>query len=481
MATLQPYAPTAAKPWNLDRVLHFYRRAGYGCTLAQAQAALQKSPTDLVDELFDTAADLGAPDPPYWAGWTNVDYDNDPDEDLYFKHQDQLARRWLGEMLSEGVRARMAFFWHNHFVTELEVVGCNSYFWDYFSLVHEFAFGNFRVFAREMGKNAAMLVYLNGNQNIADEPNENYARELLELFTMGENNGYSQVDIVEMARALTGWQAAMYECTPAFYDASLHDTQNKTIFGKTANYNFNQAHNLIFTERAEQVSHFICEKLYKFFVYAKPDAAIVEELATTFRNSNWEILPVVKQLLKSEHFFEQSFISCQIRSPLDSMLPIWAAAGAKYPDHIEDGQMDAARYYSYTLGQEIFNPPNVAGWKGYRSWINESTLTGRWQTSSSIVYYIQENETLRENLRALAQNLTSNSNNPALITEQLVHFFTGQKLDPTQQFAATGAFKSGIPQNYFDDGSWNLDWDEAPYQCTNLLYFLVRMPEFQLS
>lgn len=481
MPTLQPYTPTAAKPWNLDRVLHLYRRIGYGCTLAQAQAALQKSPTQLLDELLDTAADLGAPDPPYWAGWTNVDYENDPDEDLYFKHQDQLAQRWLGEMLSEGVRARMAFFWHNHFVTELDVVGCNSYFWDYFSLIHEYAFGNFRVFAREMGKNAAMLVYLNGNQNIADEPNENYARELLELFTMGENNGYSQVDIVEMARSLTGWQAEMYECTPAFYDASQHDNQNKTIFGKTANYNFNQAHNLIFTERAEQVSQFICEKLYKFFVYQKADAAIIAELAKTFRDSNWEILPVVRQLLKSELFFDDTSINCQIKSPLETMLPIWSAAGARFPDHISEDEMNSVRYYSYTLGQEIFNPPNVAGWKGYHSWLNESTLTARWQSSANVVYYVQENEPLRENLRSLAQNLTSNSNDPALVTERLVHFFTGQKLDATQQFAATGAFKSGIPQNYFDDGSWNLDWDEAPYQCANLLYFLVRMPEFQLG
>ncbi len=477
---LQPYIPTVDKPWNLERVLHFYRRAGFGCTLAQAEAALQKSPSDLVDELFDAAADLGAPDPPYWAGYTNADYDADPDPDLYFKNQDDLVRRWLGEMLSEGIRAKMGLFWHNHFVTSLDVVGCNSYFWDYFSLIHEYAFGNFRVFAREMGKNAAMLVYLNGNQNIADEPNENYARELMELFTMGENNGYSQIDIVEMARAMTGWQAAMYECTPAFFDPNLHDNQSKTIFGKAANYNFNQAHNLIFTERIEQVSRFIVEKIYKNYVYQNPDPAVVDELAATFK-TNWEILPVMKILLKSEHFFDEKSMSCKIRSPLESLLPIVQAAGARFPDHLDNDWMDNIRYYCSQLGQRIFNPPNVAGWKGYRNWVNESTLAARWNYSAAMAYFMQENETMRENLRSLAQNLTANSNDPELVTEKLVLFFTGQKLDAVHLFAAVGNFKSGIPQNYFDDGSWNLDWNEAPYQVVNLLYFLVKMPEFQLN
>lgn len=477
--SLLPYVPTAAKPWNLERVLHLYRRLGFGCTLEQAQDALLKSPSDLIDELLDAASDLGAPTPPYWSGFTTQDYENDPD--LVFVHRDELARRWLGNMLSEGVQSKMAFFWHNHFVTELEVVGCNSYFWSYFSMLHQYAFGNFRVFARELGKNPAMLVYLNGNQNIADAPNENYARELLELFTMGENNGYSQVDIVEMSRALTGWQADMYACTPAYFDNTLHDTQNKTIFGKTANYNFNQAHNLVFTERAQQVSEYITTKLYKAYLHAKPDPQIIAGLAETFRNANWEILPVMKQMIKSEHFFEEASLSAHIKSPVELMLQILQVGGARYPDHLNDDWMDAIRYYSYQLGQEIFNPPNVAGWKGYRTWINESTLAARWQVASYMVFFLADNETMRENLRELAKSLTDDSNDPALIAAALTRFFTGQTLDAVQANTATAYFKSGIPQNYFEDGSWNLDWNEAPYQVANLFYYLVRLPEFQLN
>jgi uncharacterized protein (DUF1800 family) len=201
-----------------------------------------------------------------------------------------------------GYQAKMALFWHNHFVTELDVFGCNAYLWDYFSLIHEHAFGNFRIFTREMGKSGAMLSYLNGNDSVAGNPNENYARELMELFTMGEGNGYSQQDIVEMSRALTGWRANEYLCTPPYFDPARHDSGPKTIFGQTANFDYTTAHNLIFSARGTQVSHFIAGKLYKHFVANKLDNEVVAGLAQTFRNNNWELMPVIKQLIKSERF-----------------------------------------------------------------------------------------------------------------------------------------------------------------------------------
>ncbi|HNM25065.1 MAG TPA: DUF1800 family protein, partial [Saprospiraceae bacterium] len=313
---LQPYVPSADKPWNARRVAHVYRRLGFGASLAQIQQGLQMSPSDLIDQLFDTAIDLGTPDPPFWAGYTSADYDADPDS--LYTHRTEMRQRWMTEMLDEGIRAKMALFWHNHFVTELIDYGCNAYMWDYYSLINEYAFGNFKVFVREMGKNPAMLDYLNGNLNVVGSPNENYARELMELFTMGESNGYTQADIVEMARALTGWQAKAYLCTPAYYDAARHDNGTKTIFGQTGNYNFNTAHNLIFTARAQQVAHFIPTKIYKNFVYQYPDNQVIDGLAQTFQNNNWELLPMMKQLFKSEHFFDDQFINARLKSPLES-------------------------------------------------------------------------------------------------------------------------------------------------------------------
>ena len=268
---LSAYVPSSAKPWNARRVAHLYRRMGFGASLAQIQQGLQMSPSDLIDQLLETAADLGPPDPPYWGGWTMDEYAANPDPNLVFIHRDELRRRWMGEMLDEGIRAKMALFWHNHFVTELDVYGCNAFLWSYFSMIHDNAFGNFRIFTREMGKTGAMLIYLNGNLSIAGQPNENYARELMELFTMGESNGYTQADIVAMARALTGWRGNDYECDPPFFEPTLHDNTPKTIFGQTSNFGFTTAHNLIFTARANQVSEFITGKLYKHcLLYTSP-------------------------------------------------------------------------------------------------------------------------------------------------------------------------------------------------------------------
>jgi len=477
---LSAYVPSSAKPWNARRVAHLYRRMGFGASLAQIQQGLQMSPSDLIDQLLETAADLGPPDPPYWGGWTMDEYAANPDPNLVFIHRDELRRRWMGEMLDEGIRAKMALFWHNHFVTELDVYGCNAFLWSYFSMIHDNAFGNFRIFTREMGKTGAMLIYLNGNLSIAGQPNENYARELMELFTMGESNGYTQADIVAMARALTGWRGNDYECDPPFFEPTLHDNTPKTIFGQTSNFGFTTAHNLIFTARANQVSEFITGKLYKHFVYQNVDNQVVNELAQTFRDNNWELLPVLKKLFKSEHFFEERFMSVCHKNPLESMLNLYKAAGTPSALVAED-RWNAIGYWAYQLGQEVFNPPNVAGWKGYRNWINESTLTARWNYSSAVAYWLSTEEPSRESLRTLAQTLTNDSNDPTLITSALVEFFTGQSLEPVHLQAAVINFKAGIPENYYQDGSWNLYWDEAPYQVVNLLYYLVKLPEFQLT
>lgn len=475
---LLPYVPSPEKPWDARRVAHLYRRLGFGASNQQIQAGLLMSPSDLIDQLLDAAADLGPPDPPYWAGYTTDDYQADPD--LKFVNRDELRYQWLNDMLDEGIRAKMALFWHNHFVTGLNVYDCNAYLWDYYSLINAYAFGNFRIFTREMGKNAAMLVYLNGNQNIATEPNENYARELMELFTMGEGNGYSQADIVELARALTGWQAQMYQCTPPFFEPTLHDGSSKTIFGQSANFTFTTAHNLIFTERAEQVSRYITGKLYKQFVYRTIDEQVIEGLATTIKSSNWELLPVIKQLVKSEHFFEDAFIGAQLKMPLESMIPI-LKMGNSNAGLWTDNQRGATSYWAMLLGQQIFDPPNVAGWPGHRKWINESTLVARWDYAAATAYWLSIDETLRENLRSIAQDLTNDGNDPVLITKALTDYFLSVPLEPVYQAAAVINFKSGIPENYYADGSWNLYWDEAPYQIVNLLYYLVKLPEFQLT
>ena len=473
---LDPYVPSVAKPWNARRVAHLYRRLGFGATLDQIQQGLLMSPSDLVDQLLDNAANLTQPPAPAWANEPQ-----NPGNAIVEEQRRSMRHLWLEGMLGEGVRAKMAFFWHNHFVTKLLVYGCNAYLWSYYDLLHRYAFGNFREFTLEMGKNPAMLVFLNGNVNVVGEPNENYARELMELFTMGEGNGYTQADVVEMARALTGWTASFNDCTPPAFDPARFDNNPKTIFGKTDNFNFDSAHYLIFSERAEEVSRFVTGKIYKHFLYPTTFYPVIEGLAQTFRDNNWELLPVYKQLFKSEHFFDEQFFSSKIKSPMDVLLPLLKSAGAKYPDHVKPEWWDDISFYAQRLGQELFGPPNVAGWKEHRTWVNESTLTGRWNYAALITQFLQQNDQLKDNLRTIAKTLTNNSKDPAVITAALTEFYLRQELDAVQQQAAVLYFKSSIPENYFTNGTWNLDWDEAPGQIINLLIFLAKLPEFQLT
>lgn len=476
---LQPYVPTTDKPWNARRVVHLYRRLGFDASLAQIQQALQMTPVALVDQLLDTAAGLGPPDPTPWANWSAADYGGNTT--LIFQHIRELKRRWMIDFATEGIRSKMAFFWHDHFVTQLSGYMCNSWLWDYYSSLHEFAYGNFKTFALKIGKSPAMLHYLNGNLNVVGEPNENYARELMELFTMGESNGYTQLDVVEMSRALTGWKASFNDCTAPFFDPAKFDDAPKTIFGVTDTFDFTSAHLLIFQERPMQVSQFITAKIYRNYVYQTVDPQIIEGLATTFRDNNWELLPVLRQLFKSEHFFEARFLNARLKSPLEALIPVLKMAGAKSSDHILPAWWDDIAFFSGRLGQIIFDPPNVAGWPGNRAWINESTLASRWNYAALVANFLSKNDQLGENLRAIAQTLTNDSKDPVLITGALVDFFTGQTLDPIYLDAATGYFKSGIPEGYFTDGSWNLSWDEVPGQIINLLKYLFKLPEYQLS
>ncbi len=479
---LAPYEPSVDKPWNAQRVAHLYRRLGYGATYEEIEQGLLLHPGALVDRLLDQAAALPEPPPPQpedWSDWTTADYAGSFSK--VEEHRRYLRHRWLSEMLDESVRAKMAHFWLNHFVTKIYIVGCNAYTWKYYALLNRLALGNFRQLVLEMGKNPAMLVFLNGNVNEAGNPNENYARELMELFTLGEGNGYTQMDVVEMSRALTGWRASFNDCTPHYFDSTKHDHGVKTILGATGPFDFDQAHLLIFEQRPQQAAEFIAGKLYRHLVAPTPDVAVVGALAKTFRDNDWELLPVLKQLLKSEHFFEERFFHAQIKSPLELLIGVLKMCGVRAAEHVEAAWWDDVAFWLDKLGQTLFDPPNVAGWPGHRAWINESTLANRWKFTALLITLISKNAQVRQHLRNMAKSLSNNSKDPGVIVPACIEFFCGIPLENIPLQAAIDTFKDGIPEHYYTDGSWNLDWDEAPYQVLQMLQYLARQPEFQLQ
>ena len=472
--SLAVYQPREEKPWNRSRVAHLFRRMGFGSSPKDQEDAMAKSPEVLVDELIDAAINLPLPDPPIWANKARSEY-NDFNEEANQERLEWIVQ-WIGDMVKHGLREKMALFWHNHFVTQLETYQCPSWMYAYHKLLQEYALGNFRVFTEEMGKNPAMLVYLNGVQNSRREPNENYARELFELFTLGRDNGYDQKDIEETARALTGWNVFNGFCEPIEYNDLFHDNREKTIFGKTGNWGYDDVHELLFAERKELIANHICQKLYAHFVNPQVDETVIEGLAATFLENNFEIAPVLRQLFKSEHFFDDATIGTQFKSPYEFFLSFINDGAFPYDSEI----LQSIGFLTTFLGQQILSPPDVAGWPGNRSWINSNTLTGRWQALDFYLFNLFENH--GPNLVDLAKELSGNSTDPAEVTQAIAdHFIPNGLSTPELYDSATIAFKSEIPQNYFDDELWNLDWEEARIQVALLIRFLSRLPEFQLQ
>ncbi|MEM1215530.1 MAG: DUF1800 family protein, partial [Bacteroidota bacterium] len=301
-------------------------------------------------------------------------------------------------------------------------------------------------------------------------------RELFELFTLGQDVGYTQDDIVDAARALTGWNGYTSLCAPIGYANLLHDPGTKTIFGQTGNWDYDDLHDLLFTERANEIATFICRKLYTYYVHPEPAEDIIAGMAVTFLANDWEILPVLRQLFKSEHFFDEFVIGTQIKSPLTYMLS--TVIENELPVNAE--VTNFILFSGYQLGQGLFNPVDVAGWPGDRTWVNSNTITGRWQTADFIIFSTFENAP--QLLVDFAIRLTSpTANDPALVTQAIVDFLLPRGLDTPEAYAvATTVFKFEVPQNYFDSGEWNLSWETVPVQVALLLRHLSRLPEFQL-
>ncbi len=472
--TLAPYVPSEERPWNRERVQHLYRRMGFGIAAKNIAAALEESPTALVNRMIDEAINLPLPEAPYWANYTRSDYEGNED---YIEQSNAWIMQWGRDMFQHGFREKLALFWHNHFVTELDAYVCPSWQYAYHKLLQEYALGDFKTFLIEMGKTPAMLVYLNGVQNTRLEPNENYARELFELFTLGRDNGYTQQDIEETARALTGWNDLEEVCAPVFFRPFTHDSGEKTILGRTGNWNYMDVHTILFEERADEIAELICTKFYKQFVAPQVEESILVGMKETFKTNNFNIAPVLRQLFQSEHFFDAANIGVVIKSPIEHMLMIATEWGV---EELSDEFVRFIFYTSSVLGQRIFNPVDVAGWQGDRTWIDSSKLPARWQHAEGILGAVYQQQP--ELLLGIALSLVGNSNDPYAVSRAIVDYLipNGFQNEDTYERAAI-VFKSEIPENYYEDGSWNLYWEEAPTQVGLLIRYLIRQPDFQLA
>lgn len=488
-STLAPYTA------NLDQVraAHLYRRLGFSASVATINQATVQNTGSLIDGLIDQAIAMAPIPAPTWANWTNANYPEDDDARNQIRNQQksefQLA--YANSLLNNNLRDRLSFFWSNHFVTELEVYNCNAFLYEYIDCLQKNSIGNFKTFVSEIGLTNAMLYYLDGVFNNGKNPNENYARELYELFTLGEGNGYTETDVIETARALSGYvERGEIGCTPVTFDATKHDAGSKTIFGQTANFGYEQVVDNLFTQKSGEIAEFICRKLYEFFVH--PDSrdeannaqSIIDGMATTFVSSNFEIAPVLRQLFKSQHFFDDEAIGVIIKSPVDFYFNTLKETNFAYTDTNVAEMVN----YSALLSQEIFEPFDVAGWQRNRSWINTNFIIGRWLTIESILenFYSADNEQFRTLALDISGNVGLTSTNPDTVARLIIDFLLPKGLLDEPEYAkAFAIFRSDIEEVYFEGGnqeSWTLaTWPNAPFQVYLLVQYLARQPEFQLK
>ncbi len=273
-----------------------------------------------------------------------------------------LNLTWLGQMINSEaqLREKMSFFWHGHFACRV----INIFFQQQLlNVIRENALGNFGDLLREISKSPAMLSFLNNQQNKKQHPNENFAREVMELFTMGRGN-YTENDIKEGARAFTGWG---FNMKGEFVERPfLHDTGNKTFLGKTGNFNGDDIIDILLEQR--QTAKFIATKLYRYFVNDIPDESKIELLADRFYESGYDIKKLLADIYTSDWFYNEKNIGNRIKSPVELL------AGIRRLIPMELGQPEAQLLFQRALGQILFYPPNVAGWPGGKNWIDSSAL-----------------------------------------------------------------------------------------------------------
>ncbi|MVM39344.1 DUF1800 family protein [Spirosoma sp. HMF3257] len=371
-----------------QQMRYLFARAGFGATPAELDAASRKSLKKVVRQLFNDSesvpelrvveADTSETKKQLKGLFRNGQLDKDMLKERIRDNAEKvrdLNLQWLDQMAigKAALREKMALFWHGHFACRTQ--GRNPLFMQqYANTIRQNALGKFSDLLMAVSKEPAMLQFLNNQQNRKNAPNENFAREVMELFTLGRGN-YSEHDIKEAARAFTGWQF-----TPDghfIFREQVHDEGEKTIFGKTGAFKGEDVIAMLLENK--QTARFVTAKIYRFFVNETEDKKRVDELAAQFYKSNYDITDLLETIFTSDWFYDPKNVGAHIKSPVELL------AGLRHTLGVQFEQPQSQIFVQRTLGQLLFYPPNVAGWPGGKNWIDSSSLLFRMQLPSYIL------------------------------------------------------------------------------------------------
>jgi uncharacterized protein (DUF1800 family) len=359
----EPWEPTAADPWDLKWAGHLYRRAGFGASLAELRQAVDRGLPATLDEIIKGRSDSASHQQTLTALGTQI------------ARQDDLAnlRAWWVYLIlntPHPLREKMTLFWHGHFATSVAKVQRTELMFEQNRTLRQHALGRFQPFLLSMSRDPAMLIWLDSNSNIKGRANENYARELMELFSLGVRN-YTESDVREAARAFTGWHT---DGDKFEFNDSFHDGGEKMVLGQKGKWDGADVIRIVLEQPA--AARFLVRKLYRYFISesAAPTAHLLKPLVEIFRKSDYDIGALVATILRSRHFFSEYAYRQRVKPPVD-----FVVGTARSLVKTEVAELPPAVLVSHisAMGQPLFEPPSVKGWAGGRAWLNTATVLAR--------------------------------------------------------------------------------------------------------
>jgi uncharacterized protein (DUF1800 family) len=370
----------AAEPLGFDHARHLLNRTSFAANVDDVATFARLTREQAADRLLAWTAKPRVTQPP---AWVDEPFESlrrvrtlSVEERMQFRREQirkgiELREWWLQEMLTtpSPLGEKMTLFWHNHFVSSQQKVRSPLLMYRQNLLLRRHAFGNFGEFLHAVARDPAMVIYLDSASNRKARPNENFARELMELFTLGEGR-YTELDVKEAARAFTGWSIDP-DTGEFLFRPMQHDEGVKTVLGRSGNFNGDAVLDILL-ERPE-TAEFVVAKLWREFVSPKPDPVEVKRIAQRFRDSRYDIAAALRAVLVSDAFYARENRASLVKSPVDlvvgTLRQFGFTTGEPLPFVFTTGQ----------LGQNLFAPPNVKGWPGGDSWINSTTLLARKQ------------------------------------------------------------------------------------------------------
>lgn len=464
--------------WDDADAIHILSRTQFGFTRDDVAFALSKtSVDDFVDNFL--LADKSLPAPPQYnsTDWTTMP-DNQTNQMSYTNWAYSLLYWWYNLMLGQNysLREKMVLFFHNHFTTQYSTVRYPQLIYKQNQLFRQNAFGNLIDLTKQVTIDPAMLLYLNGAQSSKSAPNENYGRELMELFTLGIGN-YTEDDIKQAARALTGWRVDLTKLSSSLNN-NLFDNTSKTFLTKTGNWGYSDIVDIIFSHTDSSnnpvAAQFFCRKLYKEFAYYLPNEDYVKQLADVMVANNYNLKPVLSAMLKSQYFHSADIRGARIKPPVEYLLS--ALKQYAIPIDANNDILGYVRSTASSLQQTLFDPPDVRGWQGQRKWISTITYPTRNSFSDAIIngYKIGQT-TLKVDVIKYVRSFPSSESAVDFIND-----VTKQLL----QFPASDQRKQEL-LSIMLDGAAVYDWSTydtaAAARLQKFFKALMRLPEFQLS